>query len=355
VAPIFHGGAPDEGESLLDFSVNANPLGPSRPALQAARQASFARYPEPHAATLRAAIARALHLDARQVIVGNGSIEILWLLSHAFLERGDPALVVGPTFGEYRRAAALMGCRIHEVLADPAQAFRPDMAAICDRARRLRPRITFVCNPNNPTGAYLDASAIDALLAATPGLLVLDEAYVDFVLGAWDVRPFLRNERLVVIRSLTKVAALPGLRLGYGLASEAVVRALTAAQPPWSVNAAAQAAGHVILSEQGHVIRGRALAERAKRCLLPAIGRLGFSTVQTRSNFFLMGTDDAALLTARLRSEGIYVRDCTSLGLPRHVRIAARPIAECKQLVAALRRVRDGSDTRASGSGQVCA
>jgi histidinol-phosphate aminotransferase len=88
---------------------------------------------------------------------------------------------------------------------------------------------------------------------------------------------------------------------------------------------------------------------------LPAIGRLGFSTVQTRSNFFLLGTDDAALLTARLRAEGIYVRDCTSLGLPRHVRIAARPIAECKRLVAALRRVRDGSDAPASGSGQVCA
>jgi histidinol-phosphate aminotransferase len=341
---------------VLDFSVSSNPLGVSPRAAAAAGQAAIGRYPEPHSATLRDAIAAKLALPPECVLVGNGSVELMWLLALCYLERGDRALVVGPTFGEYARPAQLMGAQIHEVAATAAARFEPDVERLCDAAARLQPRLTFLCNPNNPTGVYLGPAAVQALLAATPGLLVLDEAYVGFVDAPWDVRPLLPDDRLVVLRSLTKDHALAGLRLGYALAAPAVVRALQGAQPPWSVNAVAQAAGLAALDDPQHVARGRALAAEAMCLLTTGLRALGFAALPSAANFLLVEVGDAAALTARLLQEGIYVRDCTSFGLPRHVRIAARPLDECERLLAALRHLSaDGASGAVAGAGEVYA
>ena len=334
--PAFHGGAPPVLGPVLDFSVCSNPLGPSPTARAAVTAAAIDRYPEPEAAPLRAALAARLALAPDRVVVGSGSVELFWLLAVCFLERGDRVCVLGPTFAEYAQAARLVGAEVTEYRADPAAAFRLDVADLARTFVSRQPRITFVCNPNNPTGTYLSQSDLQALLSSTPGLLVLDEAYIGFVDRPWDARPLLSDDRMVVVRSLTKDHALAGLRLGYALATPSVASALQRAQPPWSVNAVAQAAGLAALEDDEHVARGRQLAAQATSYLACSLRELGLEVLPWAANFFLVEVGDAAATTAALLEAGIYVRDCTSFGLPRHIRIAARPLAECAALLRAM-------------------
>lgn len=347
--PAVHGSAPPTAGAVVDFSASCNPLGPAPRVLAAARAAACGTYPEPESATLRAAIAARLGLPADRIVVGNGSVELIWLLALAYLERGDRALVVGPTFAEYARAARLIGARVSEHCASPDAAFRLDVPDLCSALHAARPRITFLCNPNNPTGTYLGRGEVEAILSATPGLLVLDEAYVGFADAPWDVRPLLADEQLVVVRSMTKEHAIAGLRLGYALGARSVVRAIQWAQPPWSVNAAAQAAGLAALDEAEHVAGGRALAQAAKDRLASGLRALDLAVLPSAANFFLVAVPDAPILAVALRREGIYVRDCASFGLPGHLRLAARPLAECDALLAAIRRVLSTASLAAGG------
>jgi histidinol-phosphate aminotransferase len=337
LAPTIHGGAPSAAGALLDFSVSTNPLGPSPRARAAAARAAIGRYPERDSATLRRALGATLGLAPEQIVIGNGSVELMWLLALCYLRSSDRALVAGPTFAEYARAAHLLGARVTEIAASAEDHFRPSVDQLCRAAQDERPRLVFLCNPNNPTGVYLDRVSLERLLAATPGLLVLDEAYVGFVADPWDVRPLLAHPRLVVVRSMTKDHGLPGLRLGYALAAPQVASTLRSAQPPWSVNAVAQAAGLAALEEPDHAARGRALAREATALLATGLSGLGFDPLPTAANFLLVEVGDAASVCAELVARGIYVRDCTSFGLPRHIRISARPLDECTALLDAAR------------------
>ena len=335
LSPTVHGGAPSAAGALLDFSVSTNPLGPSPRALAAAAGAAIGRYPERDSATLRRALAASMDVSPEQVVVSNGSVELFWLLALCYLRSGDRALVVGPTFAEYARAAHVLGARVTELAASAEEHFRPNVDRICRAAHDEQPRLVFLCNPNNPTGVYLDRYSVERVLATTPGLLVLDEAYVGFVEVPWDVRPLLADPRLVVARSMTKDHGLPGLRLGYALAAPPVAAALRSAQPPWSVNAIAQAAGLAALQEPRHAARGRALAREATALLAAGLSELGFDPLPSAANFLLVDVGDAAAVCQRFLARGIFVRDCTSFGLPRHIRISARPLDECEVLLDA--------------------
>ena len=343
--PVVHGGLDHaelerlglRPEEVVDFSVSTNPCGPSPAALAAARGADLGRYPDRQALALRRALAADLGVDGAQLLVGNGSAELIWLVALAFLRRGDRALVLEPTFGEYRAAAALLGAEVVEWRAEAGGDFRIDAAAVAERLERTRPRVAFVCNPNNPTGAWLSRAELECLLEALPtGLLVVDEAYLDLAGRDSPALELLPSGRLLLIRSMTKDFGLPGLRLGYVVGVPDAIRALAAAQPPWSVNAAAQAAGLAALADQAHVEAGRRLAAEARAYLVPRLEALGYRCLPTVSNFWLVEVGDAAALRRRLLERGILVRDCTSFGLAGYIRLAARPMRECERLIAAL-------------------
>src|SRR3954468_23891268 len=139
--PAVHGSAPPSAGAVLDFSASSNPLGPAPSVVAAAQGAMLGRYPEPQAATLRAALARRLGLPDDRVVVGNGSVELIWLLAVAYLERDQQALVVGPTFAEYEHAARLMGADVVHHDASAADGFQFDVDALCRRVEQVRPRL----------------------------------------------------------------------------------------------------------------------------------------------------------------------------------------------------------------------
>ena len=325
-------------DAIFDFSVNKNPLGVSPRALRAVEFVEPASYPDARCLRLRAGLAAFHDIQPEQVLAGNGSVELIWLLAQVYLTPGDRCVIVGPTFGEYEAGARLVGAEITQIDATEANGFVPNLDRIAATIREREPRLVFLCNPNNPTGQALTPDEIRGLLAALgEGLLVIDEAYVDLADGVESVISLCAEDRrLVVLRSMTKSYGLAGLRLGYLVADPAVIEAVSGHQPPWSVNSFAQAAGMAALGDDEHVSEGRKLSRRARALLVDGLTQLGFSCVPSRASYWLVRVGDGRLVRDELLRRGILVRDARSFGLPGYIRVAGRPIEDCERLLAAL-------------------
>lgn len=327
---VFHGGLTSaervalaaRGIDPIDLSASLNPYAPYPAVVEAARSAAFDRYPEPDAASLCEAYASTNGLDAGHVLAGNGSSELIYLALRALAASGDCIVIAGPTFGEYAAAAEAAGARTEVVLAG-APGFELDIAALEQLIALRRPAVMVVCNPNNPTGRLLPAEAIDRLtraVRAAGGHLLVDEAYADFAPPSH--RRAEPGPGRAVLRSLTKLHAIPGLRLGFLLAEPEVVRAVARLQPPWPVNAAAMAAALAALDNSGCAARDVERVARAREALRARLVAAGFRVVPSTANFLLVEVGDAPVFRSRLLERGFAVRDCSSFGLPQHIRVA---------------------------------
>jgi histidinol-phosphate aminotransferase len=306
------------------------------------RQVPLDRHPDPEASALRQLLAEVNDVALEEVLVGNGSLELIYALAIAYLRPADRAVVVGPTFGEYAKAAAMMGAEVVAWRAE-AEPFELDVAALVHWLRDVRPRVVFLCNPNNPTGHCIDDDAIRLVAESNhDALLVLDEAFVRFARPQWPHRNRALPANVVIVRSMTKDYALTGLRLGYALGSASVIAALEKVQPPWSVNALAQAAGMAALRDEEHIRSSLAAIAREREPLMADIARLGLAVVPSSVHFFLVRVPSAKECAAGLLRLNVAVRDGTSFGLQSHVRIATRRPEENHELVqklAALHRL----------------
>lgn len=333
-------------EDILDFSANVNPYGPSPTVRAAVAQAPIDRYPDRASLVLRGALADSLGIAPARILAGNGASELIWLVALAFIRPGSRVLIVGPTYGEYARAAALMGASVATWRASQEADFIPDPAAIADRLESQRPEVLFLCNPNNPTGAVLPADVVAAWAGRfTQTLFVVDEAYQPFTAASrgmsdanpagWPGAP----GNVIVLRSLTKDFGLAGLRLGYAVADARTIALLERVQPPWSVNAPAQAAGVAALADAAHRQRCLDLLACAKDSLVTGLTELGLTPLPSATHFFVVRVGDGRALRAALLQRGVLVRDCASFGLPAYVRIATRRPDENQRLIAAVREV----------------
>ena len=330
---------PDE---VVDFGASINPLGVSPRVTEAIRRVDLSAYPDPDSTELRDVLSSHLGVSPDCLLVGNGSTELIHLVARARLRRGDAAAVFVPTFGEYEAA-----CRIHQVeplpiRAAPERDFRWDVATATHLLAELQPALVFICNPNNPTGTYVEPGEVDACARAVGdgGLLVVDEAYAPFMDERCDPAPLLEVGNVALVRSMTKQHGLPGLRLGYMVAPAATVREVRGFQYTWSVNAAAQAAGVAALDDPDHVEKGRRVVKDAREYLVREIRGLGLACAPPSANFLLVEVGDATGLRLELlRRHGVCVRDCTSFGMPGHIRIGVRGMQESRRLIEALRDV----------------
>lgn len=338
IPPVSHGGFHSSHVAgLIDFSSNVNPFGHSPRVWDAIRAAPIDRHPDPRAEPLRKLLSEIEGVDVSRLIVGNGSVELIYLLAVAFVRSRDHVLIVAPTFGEYAAAASIMGAEIVTWRTRAEENFDMDVAKLSNFARSLNPRLVFLCNPNNPTGRYLSRDRIEEIVRAFPEtLLVLDEAFVRFAQEAWDSQPLLGYDNVLILRSLTKDYALTGLRVGYAMSSPKVIEALGKVQPPWSVNTIAQVAAIEALRDQQHLTDSLAALARAKHDLSLDLTRLGMQMIPSSTNFFLMRVNSARELSRRLCERNILVRDCGSFGLPTYVRIAVRKTEDNARLIDTL-------------------
>jgi histidinol-phosphate aminotransferase len=309
---------------VMDFSVNSNPFGPS-PKIQSVVQGlDVSRYPDRRCTELRLRLAELNGVSPQEILIGNGTAELIWLAAHALLKAGDGVLISGPTFGEYRRAAQALQADVAEIRAE-APLFRLPVDGITAHIRKARPRMVFICNPNNPTGIPASALELEEIIFACPEdcVLVLDQAYQAFLAG--EFFGALPVQNVIALRSMTKDFALAGLRLGYALAGPRLIEMMQEFQPAWSVNAAAQTAGLAALSdlawyqqtlEQLRVLRAAFFAQIAGAIQQHIISATHFGLLCTFA--------PAREVRLRLLRDRIQVRDCASFGLPGHIRISTR-------------------------------
>jgi len=340
-------------EEVLDFSASVSPLGPPQGLWEALGQVDLTAYPDPDCLELREALVQHLsvpqseHLQINEenVLVGNGSTELIHLLARAYFSppragTTNAAFLLTPTYGEYAGACQLAGAALSGQEARRDQGFRWDLSEACRRiAKQEKPSLVFLCNPNNPTGVYLQQPEVEVLAEASSqsgGLLVVDEAYLNFVPERWDSLALLECDNVVLLRSMTKDYALTGLRLGYSLGSVEVTARLASLQPDWSVNGLAQVAGLVALADADYLPRAREEVNQCKEYLTGRLSELGFTVPPSSVNFLLVEVGDGAGWRDRLMRRGLFVRDCTSFGLDAYIRIGVRPFADCQRLVSAI-------------------
>lgn len=336
-SPVVHGGLRHEELAALgidpidvvDLSANLNPYGAHADVLLEAREADLRHYPEAHAETLRAAIARFEGIEPAQVLVTPGSTAALHLITRAFLRADDECALWTPTFGEYAAAVEAAGAQVREYRAEPPT-FLPQVEV------EAAPLGIF-CNPNNPTGTYLSRAQVEEIASGLGGLLVLDVAYDAFVEDAWDAEDLVRDGAdVLVVHSMTKLHAVPGIRLGYVTGSQERIARLAAMQPSWSVDATALAAGPTMLAVDRAQREALAEVTRVRAIIQGALTTRGIEVSEGQANFVLVQVGDAAAVRLAMLRRGFAVRDCASFGLPEWIRIAVPVEAAARRMLTAL-------------------
>jgi histidinol-phosphate aminotransferase len=323
--------------NIIDFSVSTNPYMPPPGIKEALAAAPVERYPDSQSTALRRRLAEKLGVDAANILVGSGTTELIRLIALVFFRRGDRIVILEPTYGEYEIACRLVGARPVKYRAAETEGFSPRIAEVVDLIRQTQPRGIFICNPNNPTGLYLSSKDIVKVMEAMKdGLLILDEAYLPFAAESWNSLSLIKNDNVIILRSMTKDYGLPGLRLGYAVACREIIDSLRIALPPWNVNAVAQSVGLTVLEEEEYLKDSLKKTREARDFLVGEIKRLGFKLLSSDAHFFLVKVQNAAACRRALLAKGILVRDCSSFGLKQYIRIAPRPLPECRKLIAAL-------------------
>ena len=334
---------------LLEMGSNENAWGPSAAAVQALHASAGAlhRYPDPLGQDLRAAIAASLSLSPAQVLLGNGSHELLMQVAQAFA--GPDAGVVASQFGfaVYPIAAQAAGAPFRAAPAFEAAAPMPrghDLAALAATVdAHADTRVVYLANPNNPTGTWFDTASLEAFLAhvGRERLVVVDEAYLEYVTDpalASAVSLLPRHPNLLVTRTFSKAHGLAALRVGYACAHPALLAVLERVRESFNVNGPALAAAEASLGDAGHLAQVREATARERERLRAGLQALGLAVAPSQANFLLVDFGhDASALEAALLRRGIVPRPMRGYGLPGCLRLTVGLPDENTRLVAVLR------------------
>jgi threonine-phosphate decarboxylase len=335
---------------LIDFSASINPLGPPGPAREAFIESfgEISRYPDPYGEELKHALAARHGMDPAEVLVGNGSTQLIYLLCAALRPR--KALIVGPAFSEYANALSLAGAQIRHLsftandnFQFSSERFMTAWEKDCD--------VVFIANPNSFTGRLIPKAVLEKLALAAlarNSLLVVDEAFIDFVESESIKGLAGQNPYLLVLRSLTKYYGLPGLRLGYLLGQRRRIAEITAYQEPWSVNAPALNVALACLADRQFATRTDQWLAAERAFLLESLTAIDqCHSSESAANFLLVkiANGDALQLRSFLLRRKILIRACDShpdLGRA-YFRVAVRQRGDNRRLIAALRESREST------------
>ena len=313
-------------DTLVRLSANENPLGPSPAVIQAIeREASLVHlYPDGASNALRNALGRRIGIAPDQIIVGNGADELLSLIAWAAFDPGDEVIVPLPSFEPYTTVVTLAGA---SVVASPLAGYDVDLDDVRRRVTE-RTKAILLCSPHNPATTIIRLRPLTGFLDALrhdPPLIVLDEAYRDFVDDPEypdGVALLARYPRVIVLRTFSKIAGIAGLRVGYALGGIDAVDRLNRVREPYNVNRVGQAAALASLEDAAYWDKTRALVLTERAFLGTEFARRGYRFPPSQANFFLLEVKDAPAVAGRLLGAGIIVRDGAAVGFPGHLRIA---------------------------------
>jgi histidinol-phosphate aminotransferase len=327
----------------IKLASNENPLGPSPRAVRAIRsylgRAHF--YPDGSCYYLKRKLAEKLRVDVENIILGNGSNEIIELLVRTFLRVGEEALISDTSFVVYRLIIKAAGRKLSSV---PMKGLRYNLKGMRKKVN-ARTKLIFVDNPNNPTGTIVRKGELEEFLQGLPEgvICVVDEAYYEFVNDKQypDTLAYLNGDKLIVtLRTFSKVYGLAGLRIGYGVAKGELIDYMERVRQPFNVNSLAQVGALAALEDREHLQKTRENNRRGLAYLYREMERMGLEYVPTQTNFFLINLKrNGAKVYQGLLREGVIVRPMAGYGLPKYIRVTVGLPEENERFVTALRRV----------------
>ncbi len=331
--------------TIVKLASNENPRGPG-PGVRAAIAAAVGelpRYPDSNGFALKAALSRRLGVAPEQLVLGNGSNDVLELVTLAFLQAGDDAVYAQHAFIVYPLATQARGARGIEV---PAKDFGHDLPAM-RAAITGNTRVVFIANPNNPTGSWIPPATLEAFVASVPRevVVVLDEAYNEYLVPtdrAPSVEWIARHPNLVVSRTFSKAYGLAALRVGYGIMDAALADLLNRVRQPFNVNALAQAAALAALADSDYVEESRLLNEAGRAQLAAGLQVLGVRYLPSHGNFVLANVGAASEVNDALLKQGVIVRPVANYGLPAWLRITVGLPEENTRFLTALAKTLKG-------------
>jgi histidinol-phosphate aminotransferase len=326
--------------TIIKLASNENPLGPSPMALQAMRAAleNAHLYPDGSGFYLRKAIAAKLGIEIENVILGNGSNEVIEFLGHAFLNPGDDVITCQYAFIVYKLLATTFSVRTIET---PSPDYHHNLDATLD-AITAQTRIIFIPNPNNPTGTLISQGAIDNFMSQVPDsiVVVFDEAYFEFLDDPPDTLRFVRAGRnVVVLRTFSKIHGLAGVRIGYAIAPPPMTEVLHKTRQPFNVNSIAHAGAIAALDDEAHLRKTKRVIDEGRAYLQEQLAEMKIPFVPAAANFLMVNVGDGCAVFQNLLQRKIIVRPLKGYGLPEWVRISVGTMEENKKLIAALRKV----------------
>lgn len=343
-----HGGYNGENPEMLDFSVNINPLGiPERIKEKlVAGIDGLVNYPEITGKSTIQKLATDIGVSPQNVVLGNGAIELIYLFARS--HKPGRALIIQPTFNEYERALKLYGWDVEHFILAEENDFRIDPSKLLKAIESIKPQVVFCCNPNNPTGSVYSRDFISRLVESTAKETIwfLDESFIGFT-AEEDGLPLIKNSDhpVFLLRSLTKLYALPGLRIGYGVGTGAIIKAMEAYKEPWTINGLGLIAAAAVYDEKDYGKKTRDYIGRERHRVYHELKKIAILKV------FESGTDFhlCRLLKGRmtdlqkyLEAQGMNIRTCEDFtGLDEsYFRMAIKKEKNNNQLLACLNQWR---------------
>jgi len=309
----------------LKLSSNENRLGSSPKAMEAISN-SLNRlniYPDGSCGVLKEELAKKLGFNRNNLIIGNGSDELMTLIAATYISKGDNAVTAENTFSEYAFSTILFAGEIKKIPLKKG-IYDPDeiLNAINDKTK-----IIYFCNPNNPTGTYVNHNNLDkmSLIRLHWLLFVLDEAYADYsdALDFPDSKALLeKHSNLLVLRTFSKIYGLAALRVGYGIADKNVINQILVTKQPFNVNTPAQIGAKAALKDDDFYNKSREMNSTGKRFLYRELDRLNLEYYESQANFICINVErDSKILFAKMMDQGVTIRPLTSFGLNKWIRV----------------------------------
>ncbi len=330
-----------EESSIIKLASNENPLGVSPKAQAAIRKVldGLALYPDGNGYELKLALSRHLGIGMDQLVLGNGSNDVLELAARAFLAPENSAVYAQHAFAVYPLVVQAMGCEGIEV---PARNFGHDLEAM-QQAVRADTRIVFVANPNNPTGTLAPAVEMERFIATLPAhvLVVLDEAYNEYLepaLRADSVSWLRKYPNLLITRTFSKVYGLAGLRVGYAAGSAGVADMLNRVRQPFNVNSISLAAAAAALDDHDFVRKSYELNRAGMQQLTAGLKSLGLEYIPSHGNFVTVKVGDAKAVNLALLKSGVIVRPIVGYGMPEWLRVTVGLESENARFLSSLQQ-----------------
>jgi len=328
---------------VIKLASNENALPPSAAVTKRMQKAllSLNRYPDGGCFYLVRAIARRLGVKEKNIIVGNGSDEIIILAIRAFLKKGEEVIIAKPTFLIYEIASRIAGARIKIA---PVKDFRYDVKRMAKLITK-KTKLIFISNPDNPLGTYITGKEAKFLIKRAPknAILFFDEAYYEFARDKADyprTLGLIKQKNIIIARTFSKAYSLAGARVGYGVARKEIIEALNCVREPFNVNSVAQAAALAALEDKKHLKRSLALVKKGKAYLYRELEMMGFPYVPSATNFILIKAGkNANAIYRKLLRRGIITREMSGWGMNNFIRVTIGTMPENRAFVKALEEI----------------